>query len=195
MVVKMDIPGKPTLFWHFNIFRVPWSGMILYNGQRRTTGADFVSLGLVGGRLEFRSVALNWIEFILSFNSSFLWSYASTKHSNELDLHRRRFDVGSGMATIRDPNPIKLGEFHTVELYRNHTVGYIILDGGEPINGSSQVLHSFKANLVTCLISSTDKFLFSPCLHSGQVPRLGPQWGALCGWLPQLHTSCQNCWH
>lgn len=50
-----------------------------------------------------------------------------------------RFDVGSGMATIRDPNPIKLGEFHTVELYRNHTLGYIIVDGGEPINGSSQV--------------------------------------------------------
>uniref|UniRef100_A0A8C2WMG3 Heparan sulfate proteoglycan 2 n=1 Tax=Cyclopterus lumpus TaxID=8103 RepID=A0A8C2WMG3_CYCLU len=77
-------------------------GMILYNGQRRTTGADFISLGLVGGRLEFR------------------------------------FDVGSGMATIRDPNPVKLGEFHTVELYRNHTLGYIIVDGGEPINGSSQ---------------------------------------------------------
>ncbi|XP_075331347.1 basement membrane-specific heparan sulfate proteoglycan core protein isoform X3 [Odontesthes bonariensis] len=77
-------------------------GMILYNGQRRTTGADFISLGLVGGRLEFR------------------------------------FDVGSGMATIRDPNPIKLGEFHTVELYRNLTLGYIIVDGGEPINGSSQ---------------------------------------------------------
>ncbi|XP_042264749.1 basement membrane-specific heparan sulfate proteoglycan core protein isoform X8 [Thunnus maccoyii] len=79
-----------------------YAGMILYNGQRRTTGADFISLGLVGGRLEFR------------------------------------FDVGSGMATIRDPNPIKLGEFHTVELYRNHTLGYIIVDGGEPINGSSQ---------------------------------------------------------
>lgn len=30
--------------------------MILYNGQRRSTGADFISLGLVGGRLEFRSV-------------------------------------------------------------------------------------------------------------------------------------------
>lgn len=43
------------------------------------------------------------------------------------------------MATIRDPNPIKLGEFHTVELYRNHTLGYIVVDGGEPINGSSQV--------------------------------------------------------
>ncbi|XP_054634275.1 basement membrane-specific heparan sulfate proteoglycan core protein isoform X10 [Dunckerocampus dactyliophorus] len=81
---------------------IMYAGMILYNGQRRTTGADFISLGLVGGRLEFR------------------------------------FDVGSGMATIRDPNPIKLGEFHTVKLYRNHTLGYIIVDGGEPINGSSQ---------------------------------------------------------
>ncbi|XP_040902816.1 basement membrane-specific heparan sulfate proteoglycan core protein isoform X8 [Toxotes jaculatrix] len=79
-----------------------YAGMILYNGQRRTTGADFISLGLVGGRLEFR------------------------------------FDVGSGMATIRDPNPVKLGEFHTVEVYRNLTQGYIIVDGGEPINGSSQ---------------------------------------------------------
>ncbi|XP_061544566.1 basement membrane-specific heparan sulfate proteoglycan core protein isoform X9 [Phycodurus eques] len=79
-----------------------YAGMILYNGQRRTTGADFISLGLVGGRLEFR------------------------------------FDVGSGMATIRDPNPIKLGEFHTVELHRNLTLGYIVVDGGEPVNGSSQ---------------------------------------------------------
>lgn len=48
--------------------------------------------------------------------------------------------MGSGMATIRDPHPIKLGEFHTVELHRNLTQGYIIVDGGEPINGSSQVL-------------------------------------------------------
>uniref|UniRef100_H2MMH3 Heparan sulfate proteoglycan 2 n=1 Tax=Oryzias latipes TaxID=8090 RepID=H2MMH3_ORYLA len=75
--------------------------MILYNGQRRTTGADFISLGLVSGRLEF-------------------------------------FDVGSGMATIRDPNPIKIGEFHTVELHRNITQGYIVVDGGEPITGTSQ---------------------------------------------------------
>ncbi|XP_077465112.1 basement membrane-specific heparan sulfate proteoglycan core protein [Stigmatopora argus] len=79
-----------------------YAGMIIYNGQKRTTGADFISLGLVGGRLEFR------------------------------------FDVGSGMATIRDPNPVKLGEFHTVELYRNLTLGYIRVDEGEPINGSSQ---------------------------------------------------------
>ncbi|XP_068162728.1 basement membrane-specific heparan sulfate proteoglycan core protein isoform X3 [Antennarius striatus] len=77
-------------------------GMILYNGQRKATGADFISLGLVGGRLEFR------------------------------------FDVGSGMATIRDPFPLKLGEFHTVEVFRNLTLGYIMVDGGEPINGTSQ---------------------------------------------------------
>ncbi|XP_070400895.1 basement membrane-specific heparan sulfate proteoglycan core protein isoform X2 [Nothobranchius furzeri] len=81
---------------------IMYAGMILYNGQRRTTGADFISLGLVSGRLEFR------------------------------------FDVGSGMATIRDPNPIKLGEFHTVEVHRNLTQGYIIVDGGEPVNGTSQ---------------------------------------------------------
>lgn len=59
------------------------------------------------------------------------------------------------MATIRDPNPIKLGEFHTVELYRNHTVGYIILDGGEPINGSSQVLLSANAD---CYVRSLHAF-------------------------------------
>ncbi|XP_048872622.1 basement membrane-specific heparan sulfate proteoglycan core protein isoform X11 [Brienomyrus brachyistius] len=79
-----------------------YAGMILYNGQKRITGADFISLGLVGGRPEFR------------------------------------FDVGSGMATIRFPTPIKLGEFHTVELYRNATQGVIIVDGQGPINGSSQ---------------------------------------------------------
>ncbi|KAM6977222.1 basement membrane-specific heparan sulfate proteoglycan core protein [Aplochiton taeniatus] len=79
-----------------------YAGMILYNGQRRTTGADFISLGLVGGRLEFR------------------------------------FDVGSGMAAIRDTHPIKLGEFHTVVLHRNGTLGTMVIDGGAPINGSSQ---------------------------------------------------------
>ncbi|XP_067227657.1 basement membrane-specific heparan sulfate proteoglycan core protein isoform X17 [Chanodichthys erythropterus] len=77
-------------------------GMIIYNGQKKTTGADFISFGLVGGRPEFR------------------------------------FDVGSGMATIRYPTSIKLGEFHTVQLYRNQTQGSLIVDGEAPINGSSQ---------------------------------------------------------
>lgn len=31
-------------------------GMILYNGQTKTTGADFMSFGLVGGRPEFRYI-------------------------------------------------------------------------------------------------------------------------------------------
>ncbi|XP_051735859.1 basement membrane-specific heparan sulfate proteoglycan core protein isoform X14 [Ctenopharyngodon idella] len=77
-------------------------GMIIYNGQKKTTGADFISFGLVGGRPEFR------------------------------------FDVGSGMATIRYPTSIKLGEFHTVQLYRNQTQGSLIVDGEAPINGTSQ---------------------------------------------------------
>ncbi|XP_014002299.2 basement membrane-specific heparan sulfate proteoglycan core protein isoform X15 [Salmo salar] len=79
-----------------------YAGMIIYNGQKRTMGADFISLGLVGGRPEFR------------------------------------FDVGSGMATIRYPTPIKLGEFHTIELHRNQTQGTIIVDREAPVNGSSQ---------------------------------------------------------
>ncbi|XP_041953837.1 basement membrane-specific heparan sulfate proteoglycan core protein isoform X8 [Alosa sapidissima] len=79
-----------------------YAGMILYNGQKRTTGADFISLGLVGGRPEFR------------------------------------FDVGSGMGHIRYPTPIRLGEFHTIELLRNHTLGTLIVDGEPAINGSSQ---------------------------------------------------------
>ncbi|CAM4577609.1 unnamed protein product [Lepidochelys kempii] len=77
-------------------------GMLLYNGQKKSTGADFVSFGLVGGRPEFR------------------------------------FDAGSGMATIRHPAPIRLGEFHTVRLYRNLTQGSLVLDSHPPVNGTSQ---------------------------------------------------------
>ena len=120
-------------------------GMILYNGQKRTTGADFISLGLVGGRPEFR-----WVFFSLSLflSISFLCYLSSStycshthpqKHSLLRRLYVRRFDVGSGMATIRYPTPIRLGEFHTVELVRNNTLGTLIVDGEPAINGSSQV--------------------------------------------------------
>ncbi|XP_042333788.1 LOW QUALITY PROTEIN: basement membrane-specific heparan sulfate proteoglycan core protein [Sceloporus undulatus] len=77
-------------------------GMLVYNGQKKNTGTDFVSFGLVGGRPELR------------------------------------FDAGSGMATIRHPSLIKLGEFHTVRLYRNLTQGSLVLDDHPPVNGTSQ---------------------------------------------------------
>ncbi|XP_060132262.1 basement membrane-specific heparan sulfate proteoglycan core protein isoform X6 [Zootoca vivipara] len=79
-----------------------YSGMLVYNGQKKNTGTDFVSFGLVGGRPELR------------------------------------FDAGSGMATIRHPSIIKLGEFHTVRLYRNLTQGSLVLDNHPPVNGTSQ---------------------------------------------------------
>ncbi|KAM9217540.1 LOW QUALITY PROTEIN: basement membrane-specific heparan sulfate proteoglycan core protein [Leptosomus discolor] len=77
-------------------------GLLLYNGQRKTSGADFISFGLVGGRPEFR------------------------------------FDAGSGMATIRHPTPLRLGEYHTIRLLRNLTRGSLVLDGHPPVNGTSQ---------------------------------------------------------
>ncbi|TSL61242.1 Basement membrane-specific heparan sulfate proteoglycan core protein [Bagarius yarrelli] len=99
----------PTIKNSYKAFRIKLTfrpdnvdGMILYNGQRKSMGADFISLGLVGGRPEFR------------------------------------FDVGSGMATIRYPTAIKLGEFHTVQLYRNGTQGSITVDNEAPVNGTSQ---------------------------------------------------------
>ncbi|XP_031762630.1 basement membrane-specific heparan sulfate proteoglycan core protein isoform X7 [Xenopus tropicalis] len=79
-----------------------YSGMLVYSGQKKSNGADFVSFGLVGGRPEFR------------------------------------FDAGSGMATIRYPTAISLGEFHTVTLYRNLTQGSLVVDRHVPVNGTSQ---------------------------------------------------------
>lgn len=43
------------------------------------------------------------------------------------------------MATIRHPSVLKLGEFHTVRLYRNLTQGSLVVEGQPPVNGSSQV--------------------------------------------------------
>ncbi|XP_044524651.1 basement membrane-specific heparan sulfate proteoglycan core protein [Gracilinanus agilis] len=49
-----------------------------------------------------------------------------------------RFDAGSGMATIRHPTPLALGQFHTVTLLRNLTQGSLIVGNLSPINGTSQ---------------------------------------------------------
>lgn len=50
-----------------------------------------------------------------------------------------RFDAGSGMATIRDPTPLRLGKYHTVRLFRNLTRGSLQVDRQPPVNGTSQV--------------------------------------------------------
>uniref|UniRef100_A0A4X2MBN1 Basement membrane-specific heparan sulfate proteoglycan core protein n=1 Tax=Vombatus ursinus TaxID=29139 RepID=A0A4X2MBN1_VOMUR len=50
----------------------------------------------------------------------------------------RRFDAGSGMATIRHPTPLALGQFHTVTLLRNLTQGTLIVGNLSPVNGTSQ---------------------------------------------------------
>ncbi|KAG8431338.1 hypothetical protein GDO86_019022 [Hymenochirus boettgeri] len=48
------------------------------------------------------------------------------------------FDAGSGMAKIRYPTPLTLGDFHTVTLYRNLTEGSLVVDKQAPVNGTSQ---------------------------------------------------------
>uniref|UniRef100_A0A673TTJ8 Heparan sulfate proteoglycan 2 n=1 Tax=Suricata suricatta TaxID=37032 RepID=A0A673TTJ8_SURSU len=50
----------------------------------------------------------------------------------------RRFDAGSGMATIRHPTPLALGQFHTVTLLRSLTQGSLIVGSLAPVNGTSQ---------------------------------------------------------
>lgn len=59
--------------------------------------------------------------------------------------------MGSGMATIRYPTAIKLGEFHTVQLYRNQTQGSLFVDGEAPINGTSQVHIPLSISLINML--------------------------------------------
>ncbi|XP_078729473.1 basement membrane-specific heparan sulfate proteoglycan core protein isoform X6 [Lampetra fluviatilis] len=49
-----------------------------------------------------------------------------------------RFDVGSGMAVIRYPMPLELGEYHTVTLRRNLTEGSLTVNNEAPVVGSSQ---------------------------------------------------------
>lgn len=63
---------------------------------------------------------------------------AST-HPHPLYLQKTRFDAGSGMATIRHPTALRLGEYHTVRLLRNLTWGSLGLDGHPAVNGTSQV--------------------------------------------------------
>lgn len=63
---------------------------------------------------------------------------AST-HLHSLYPQKIRFDAGSGMATIRHPTALRLGEYHTVRLLRNLTWGSLSLEGHAAVNGTSQV--------------------------------------------------------
>ncbi|XP_069692113.1 basement membrane-specific heparan sulfate proteoglycan core protein isoform X26 [Periplaneta americana] len=49
-----------------------------------------------------------------------------------------RFDVGSGPAIIRSANPIRIGEWHTVELNRTRRIGRMYVDGEGPYTGTAR---------------------------------------------------------
>lgn len=90
-----------------------------------------------------------------------------------------RFDVGSGMATIRYPTSIKLGEFHTVQLYRNQTQGSLIVDGEAPINGSSQVHIPLSSSLINVLfcgcLMAVKQMGNMLCVRAGKIQRPGSE--------------------
>uniref|UniRef100_A0A8C5L5G0 Basement membrane-specific heparan sulfate proteoglycan core protein n=1 Tax=Jaculus jaculus TaxID=51337 RepID=A0A8C5L5G0_JACJA len=87
-------------------------GMLLYNGQKRIPGSP-------------TSLANRQPDFI---------SFGLVGGRPEF----RRFDAGSGMATIRHPTPLALGQFHTVTLLRSLTQGSLIVGSLTPVNGTSQ---------------------------------------------------------
>ncbi|PIO28612.1 hypothetical protein AB205_0082710 [Aquarana catesbeiana] len=64
--------------------------------------------------------------------------YQSSSSVSLFVISYRRFDAGSGMATIRYPIPLSLGEFHTITLYRNLNQGSLVVDNQTPVNGTSQ---------------------------------------------------------
>ncbi|XP_039710565.1 basement membrane-specific heparan sulfate proteoglycan core protein isoform X6 [Pteropus medius] len=86
-------------------------GMLLYNGQKRIPGSP---TNLANRQPDFISFGL------VGGRPEF------------------RFDAGSGMATIRHPTPLALGQFHTVTLLRSLTQGSLIVGSLAPVNGTSQ---------------------------------------------------------
>ncbi|KAM6218940.1 basement membrane-specific heparan sulfate proteoglycan core protein [Rhynchocyon petersi] len=86
-------------------------GMLLYNGQKRISGGP-------------TNLAHRQPDFI---------SFGLVGGRPEF-----RFDAGSGMATIRHPTPLALGQFHTVTLLRSLTQGSLVVGNLAPVNGTSQ---------------------------------------------------------
>ncbi|XP_056651602.1 basement membrane-specific heparan sulfate proteoglycan core protein isoform X4 [Monodelphis domestica] len=90
-----------------------YSGMLIYNGQKQIPGPGS-PVNLAARQPDFISFGL------VGGRPEF------------------RFDAGSGMATIRHPTPLALGQFHTVTLLRNLTQGSLIVGNLSPVNGTSQ---------------------------------------------------------
>ncbi|XP_068395211.1 basement membrane-specific heparan sulfate proteoglycan core protein isoform X3 [Eschrichtius robustus] len=86
-------------------------GLLLYNGQKRIPGSP---TNLANRQPDFISFGL------VGGRPEF------------------RFDAGSGMATIRHPAPLALGQFHTVTLLRSLTQGSLVVGSLAPVNGTSQ---------------------------------------------------------
>uniref|UniRef100_A0A8C7C7Q3 Basement membrane-specific heparan sulfate proteoglycan core protein n=1 Tax=Neovison vison TaxID=452646 RepID=A0A8C7C7Q3_NEOVI len=86
-------------------------GMLLYNGQKQIPGSP---TNLANRQPDFISFGL------VGGRPEF------------------RFDAGSGMATIRHPTLLALGQFHTVTLLRSLTQGSLIVGSLAPVNGTSQ---------------------------------------------------------
>lgn len=121
------------------------------------------------------------------------------------------------MATIRHPTPIRLGEFHTVRLYRNLTQGSLVLDNHPPVNGTSQVSRGpgsaprHPAGLEPspagkrgprgwlALLLQLEWDVEGPqvtaltlFVRAGQVPGAGSERGAVPGWVSQLRRHRQD---
>lgn len=87
---------------------------------------------------------------------------------------RSRFDAGSGMATIRHPTPLTLGQFYNVTLLRSLTHGSLIVGNLAPVNGTSQVRPNLSPVSSSQPVPTPIARRDSPT-STGQIPRLGPE--------------------
>lgn len=108
------------------------------------------------------------------------WEMGASNHPHPLYLQKIRFDAGSGMATIRHPTALRLGEYHTVRLLRNLTWGSLGLDGHPAVNGTSQVsVWGWGVGW-----GSGCWRWCHPLVPAGEVPRTGSERGAVPGGVP-----------
>lgn len=145
-------------------------GMILYNGQKRTTGADFISLGLVGGRLEFRSVQ----DALLSNGTKILQLIFSL--------------VLSGSMWVQEwppsGTPTRSNWGSSTRWSCTATTPWVTSSWteGSPLTAARRYGAPRGLPLSRLPRQHTR-------LYSGQVPGAGSERGAACGRLPQLHSA------